>query len=69
MIVAVRKEHHLSDSDHVPVGGFDHRCLLSNGAQSQNAHLRLIDDGRTEDIAKGPDVRNRVGSSTDFVWL
>ena len=69
MVVAVGQEHHVPHCDHISLIRFNDRRLLADGPQSKDAHLRLVDDGGSKDIAECAHVGNRVGPSPDFVGL
>ena len=43
--------------------------FLRIAPKCQNAHLWLVDDRGTKDIAKRPNIGYGVGSAADFVWL
>ena len=61
VIIAVGKEHHVPDGDHVPLFRFDHCRLLADRPQGQNAYLWLVNDGGPKDISKRAHIGYRVG--------
>lgn len=60
MVVAVGQIHFTANTNKVAFLGLDDRRHLAYGAQGQDPHLRLVDDGRTENTAEGTYVGNRI---------
>ena len=67
VVVAVAEEHHVPDGNHIPMFRLQNGRALADGPKCQNADLRLVDDGRTHDVSKGPHIAHRVGSSGNVV--
>src|SRR5262245_13309944 len=57
----------VADGDRVAVFGLDHPWPFVNAAQSEDGHLRLVDDRRGGVTAEEPEVGDREGSARDLV--
>ena len=65
MVESESQIHHGADGD----GIIDHDCFFGDGAQAENSHLRLVDDGCREKATEAAEVGKREGATRDFLRL
>src|SRR5690606_8535055 len=67
VVIAVRKEHLLADSDKVSFRRFNHCRYFTDSSKSQNTNLWLIDNWSTENTSESTYVSYCIGSALRIV--